>query len=235
MRFFRLLAFVTISVFLLCTIAPPIVNSGDSASSDIKWYGLREACIKYRITGNIGGVGEISGGEELCFGDYGAKQVRIQNQKVTTMGMTQVTKTATYTDLSEAGIIYVVDLSTDPPTGTRTENPMIKSLQEEDLKEVGKKLMEAWGGKIIGKGKVLGKECDIWEVSNMGTKTWIWNWINLKTETSMGMIMTTEATEISEKCDKKKLVKPNIKYEDMSKKMKSIEGLGDMMKQFQPE
>jgi len=53
--------------------------------------------------------------------------------------MTQVTHTATYTDFSEGGTIYVVDLSTDPPTGTRTENPMIKSLQEEDLKEVGKK------------------------------------------------------------------------------------------------
>jgi hypothetical protein len=55
------------------------------------------------------------------------------------MGMTQATKTATYTDLSESGTIYNVDLSTDPPTGIRTVNPMIKSLQEEDLKEVGKK------------------------------------------------------------------------------------------------
>jgi len=115
-----------------------------------------------------------------------------------------------------------------------SENPVIKSLQEEDLNEVGKKMMEAWGGKIIGKGKVLGKECDIWEISDMGTKTWIWNWIPLKTVTSMGMIITTEATEISEKCDKP-AVKPNIKYLRMKEKTKGMESLGDMMKQFKPE
>jgi hypothetical protein len=210
-------------------------NAGDSASSDIKRYGLKEGCIKYKITGNMGGISKISGEEERCFDNYGAREVVIQNQKSTTMGMTQVTHTATYTDLSEGGTIYVVDLSTDPPTGTRTEHPMIKSIQEESSQQIGKKMMEAWGGKIIGKEKVLGKECDIWEISDMGTKTWIWNWITLKTATSMGMIVTTEATEISEKCDKQKLVKPKIKYEDMSKKMKGIEGLGDMMKQFQPQ
>ena len=179
----------------------------------------------------MAGMTKINGRETYCWN--GTKEVRIQDQKVTTMGMTQVTHTATYTDFSEGGTIYVVDLSTDPPTGTRMENPMIKSLQGEDLNEVGKKTMEAWGGKIIGKGKVLGKECDIWEISNMGTKTWIWNWINLKTVTSMGMIITTEATEILKKCDKKTVLKPNIKYVPMEEKTKGIEGLGDMMKQFQ--
>jgi hypothetical protein len=223
MRFFRLLAFVTISVFLLCTIAPSVVNSGKKPS---------EGCIKSKIIGNMGDMTKINGRETHCW--RGTKEVRIQYQKVTTMGMTQVTHTATYTDFSEGGTIYVVDLSTDPPTGTRTENPVIKSLQEEDLNEVGKKMMEAWGGKIIGKGKVLGKECDIWEISDMGTKTWIWNWIPLKTVTSMGMIITTEATAISEKCDKP-VVKPNIKYLRMKEKMKGMEGLGDIMKQFQPK
>jgi hypothetical protein len=48
------------------------------------------------------------------------------------------------------------------------------------------------------------------------------------------MIITTEATEISEKCDKP-VVKPNIKYLRMEEKMKGMEGLGDMMKQFQPK
>ena len=222
MRFFRLLAFVTISVFLLCTIAPSVVNSGKKPS---------EGCVKSKITGDMAGMTKINGRETYCWN--GTKEVRIQDQKVTTMGMTQVTHTATYTDFSEGGTIYVVDLSTDPPTGTRMENPMIKSLQGEDLNEVGKKTMEAWGGKIIGKGKVLGKKCDIWEISNMGTKTWIWNWINLKTVTSMGMIITTEATEILKKCDKKTVLKPNIKYVPMEEKTKGIEGLGDMMKQFQ--
>jgi hypothetical protein len=223
MRFFRLLAFVTISVFLLCTIAPSVVNSGKRPS---------EGCIKSKITGG-GGITKISGQETRCW--RGKKEVLIQYQKVTTMGMTQVTHTATYTDLREGGVIYSVDLSTDPPTGTRTENPMIKSLQEEDLEEVGKKMMEMWGGKIIGKGKVLGKECDIWEVSDMGTKTWIWNWIPLKTVTSMGMIITTEATEISKKCDKKTVMKPNIKYVPIKEKTKAIESLGDIMKQFNPK
>ncbi|MFQ5605415.1 MAG: hypothetical protein ACE5HS_19275 [bacterium] len=203
-------------------------KSGNSASSNLKRYGLKEGYIQYSIKGDM-----MSGTQEICFDRYGAREVEIKNMEVKIMGMSQKTKTATYTDFSEGGTIYTVDYSTDPPTGTKTVNPMIKSFEGKDLQEVGKDMLVQMGGRIIGKGKVLGKECDIWEVKNMGTKVWVWNWITLKTEILMGMKMIIEATKILEKCDKKKLVKPNIKYKDMSNVMKSMKGLDALKKRFQ--
>ena len=200
-------------------------NSEGSASSNLKRYGLKEAAIKYAIKGDM-----MSGTQELCFYRYGAQEVEIKNMEVKVMGMSQKTKTATYTDFSEGGTIYMVDFSTDPPTGTKTVNPIIKSLEGKDLKEVGKEMLVQMGGKIIGKGKVLGKECDIWEIKNMGTKIWVWNWITLKTEIMMGMKMIIEAIEILSKCDKKDLKKPNIKYKNMGEAM---QGLDALRKQFQ--
>ncbi len=192
--------------------------------SNMQRYGLKQACIQYVIKGDM-----INGTQELCFDRYGAREVQIQHQTIKVMGMTQETKTATYTDFSEGGTIYTVDLKTN--TGTKMENPMIKSLEGKDLKEVGKEMLVQMGGKKIGTGKVLGKECDIWEIKNMGTKAWVWNWINLKTETNMmGMNITIEATKISDDFDKKKLEKPDIEYKDMSEAMKGIDAL---KKQYQ--
>ncbi|MFQ5866262.1 MAG: hypothetical protein ACE5IW_13650 [bacterium] len=216
-----------IALSLLTVVNCQKANSGGGASSDIKRYGLKEGYIKYTIKGDM-----MSGTQEICFDRYGAREVEIKKIEVKVMGMSQKTHTASYTDFSEGGTIYTVDYSTDPPTGTKIVNPIIKSFAGKDLQEVGKEMLVQMGGKIIGKGTVLGKECDIWEIKNMGMKTWVWNWINLKTEIMMGMKMIIEAIEILSKCDKKDLEKPNIKYNDLGNAMK---GLDALKKQFQPK
>ena len=81
------------------------------------------------------------------------------------------------------------------------------------------------GGKKIGTEKFLGKQTDIWEIKQMGTKSWVWKGVTLKTESNMmGMKINIVATKISENFDKSKLEKPNIDYRDMGDLMKSFKG-----------
>jgi hypothetical protein len=56
--------------------------------------------------------------------------------------------------------------------------------------------MGSKAGKVVGKGDVLGKPCEIREVGP--AKVWIWDGLNLKTETKQGPVgnMTVVATKI---------------------------------------
>ncbi len=201
-------------------------ESGNSSGSKSR-YGLKQACVEYKITGKM-----FSGTEKLYFDRYGMREAKYSQQTVKVMGMTQENHTATFTNFDEDGIIYTYDYKTK--SGTKMENPLKEAFREKDMKDLGKQMMVQMGGKKIGTGKVLGKTCDIWEIKNMGTKTWLWNWINLKTvSNTMGMKMTIEATKISENFDKKKLQKPNIKYRDMSEAMKGFKGLDALKKKYQ--
>ena len=117
---------------------------------------------------------------------------------------------------------YRVNL--DDNTATKMENTMLKGFEGQDLTEVGEKMMKQMGGKKIGSEKFLGKQTDIWEIKQMGTKSWVWKGVPLKTELNMmGMKISVVATKISENFDKSKLERPkNIDYKDMSEMMKSF-------------
>ncbi len=100
--------------------------------------------------------------------------------------------------LMDGEFTYAVDLV--KKTGTKTKTPMMEALirnaesENKDLTDVGTDMMVQMGGKIVGEEQILGKNCQIWEISNMKTKTWIWNGIVLKSETSMMGTQTSEAT-----------------------------------------
>ena len=162
----------TICLVALTFVAVVGCNDAESGGgkSNSRLYGLQQACVEYVIKGDM-----FSGTQELCFDGFGERGVQVQHQKVKVMGMTQETHTATYTDLRAHGIIYTVDLKTNK--GTKVENPLLKSLEGRDAKDLGKQMIVQMGGEKVGTGKVLGKTCDIWEIKNMGTKTWNWNWI----------------------------------------------------------
>ncbi len=210
--FFVAISFLT---FLHCSSA----ESGNNAASSKQRYSLKQACIEYKIIGDM-----FSGTEKLYFDSYGMREAKYSYQNIKVMGMTKENNTGVFTNYEEDGIIYTYDYKTK--TGTKMKNPLQDAFKEQDMKDVGKKMVEQMGGKKTGTGKILGKQCDIWEIKNMGSKTWIWNWIPLKTETNMmGMKMTIEATKISETFDKKKLEKPNVEYKDMSDAMKGMKGL----------
>lgn len=78
---------------------------------------------------------------------------------------------------------YSIDNKTK--TGTKTINKFLENMtgnaDDEDMIEVGEQMLENMGGKKVGTETVLGKQCDVWEISSMGTKIWVWNGIALKT------------------------------------------------------
>lgn len=209
----------TLLLCLTCAIALYAgVDDAHAQGHSAQRYGLPQAFIEYKISG-----GMFAGSEQLYFDQYGRREAKYTQQQIKVMGMNQETHTATFTDFNE-GVIYTYDFNTK--SGTRMDNPLQDAFRQQDIREVGEKMMLQMGGRKIGTGEVLGRPCDIWEIKSMGTKTWVWKWISLKTETNMmGNTMTIEAIKISETYDKKKLEKPNVPYRDMGNVLKGFKGL----------
>ena len=140
--------------------------------------------------------GSISGKETVYFDSYGWREGKFSEKTISMFGMNQQENKL---DVIDGEIQTGIDLNTNQ--GNRIINSYIQGLRQgnssKDLTDIGTEMLEAMGGKKVGTGEVLGKTCDIYEVANMGTKTWIWNGISMKTETSMmGMNIVIEATKL---------------------------------------
>jgi hypothetical protein len=60
-------------------------------------------------------------------------------------------------------------------------------------------MLLSMGANKIGTEEFLGKDCDVYEMKNTGTKLWIWEWLTLKSETKSGSInINLTATRINE-------------------------------------
>lgn len=94
---------------------------------------------------------------------------------------------------------YNIDL--DKKSGSKIKTQLLYELIEtagdKDLGELGEEMLIRMGGKKIGKDEMLGKTCDIWELQSLNTRSWVWNWITLKTEAKlMGITVIKTATKI---------------------------------------
>jgi hypothetical protein len=185
--------------------------------SKLKRYNQKSGTVEYQITGSM-----MSGTETLHFDDFGAREAKFTNTEVKLGGFSQKTNNATYL---EGSTIYTVDLNTN--TGTKMENSIIKNLEGKDLQDAGKQMLKDMGGKQIGSETFMGKNCEVWEIKNLGSKSWIWNGLMLKTEVNMmGQQVTYTATKISDTVDPRKLQRPaNIKYTEGEDPMKMLEQL----------
>jgi hypothetical protein len=168
----------------------------------LKRYLVKSGIILYKTstTGKVmGSTISGSGTEEIYFKDWGAVELKkSDNKKVTKMNIfgqkkTDVVEEHTINKLDN-GKSYSVDtnnkviyLRRDPAM------EMMKTFNGGDVVDPGKKMLESMGGKIIGKEKILGYTCDLWEIP--GGKQWIYKGLPLKLEmTVMGVTSKTEAT-----------------------------------------
>lgn len=165
-------------------------------AAQTKLYEIESGKISYEIkgSGNLMGTQTKSiGKKRLIFDDYGAKSLTEENkiQKTTVMGQTQTDKTHTMTYLKDA-TIYHVDF--DNKKITRMENMGAMMMGGGDMSAKGKEMMQKMGGKMLGTDKVLGYECEVWEL--MGVKQCIYKGVTLKIESNMmGMKNVEIATE----------------------------------------
>ncbi|MEK7730201.1 MAG: hypothetical protein AAB354_17465 [candidate division KSB1 bacterium] len=138
----------------------------------IKRYQIASAIVEYTLSGIQNGT------ETLYFTDYGMREAKYTRTELKVGTFTQKTNRVTILD---GATTYTIDL--DAKTGTKVETPLYKNLEGKDATEVGEKMLRDMGGQKIGAESFLGKMCDVWEIKSLGSKTWLWSGIPLKTET----------------------------------------------------
>ena len=183
------------------------VNSGDKTIKDnkLKRYKVKSGIVKYdiKINGKVmGSTVTGSGTEELYFKDWGDVELKKQDSKQVTkinifgQKKTEVQETHVI-DKLDNGKSYHVDIKNK--TIFLRRDPameMMKTYNDGDVVDPGKKMLESIGGKIVGKEKVLGYTCDVWEIP--GGKQWMYKGLPLKlVMTVMGI--TTSNTAVSAK------------------------------------
>ncbi|MEZ4887029.1 MAG: hypothetical protein R3E32_20025 [Chitinophagales bacterium] len=167
-------------------------DSDDNKGDGYKRYEVKSGIVEYETTGTMN-----SGKETLYFDDYGRKEAKYTQTTVTVPGM-NMKQTSNQLTIMDGDWIYSIDL--DKKTGFKMKPEMLEKMAKNkgnDLGKVGKEMLEQMGGKKVGEETVLGKNCEIWEMSSFGTKIWIWNNLSLKNETNMmGMEIKQLATKV---------------------------------------
>lgn len=158
----------------------------------IKKYSIKSGMIEYEMKGISKGT------QKVYFDQWGQKEATFTSSETEFIG--EKTKSNVLVIITKEWI-YNIDM--DELTGTRSKN----LYSEESLNKKDKDLASAYSkemlrdmeGEKIGTEKILGKECEIWEIKKMGTKSWIWNGLTLKTTTNIaGMVMDMTALRLEE-------------------------------------
>ena len=181
---------------LMCNQSPEEESSSSSmamklSSDEFKRYGFKSGIIEYEFSGEM-----QSGTEKLYFDNWGMIEAKYLDIEVGIMGLTQKQKTMT---LLKGDSTWSYDYATGRLTRIKTPmwEGMKKQAQNGDLEEVGMNFIKQMGGEKVGSETVAGKNCDIWDIPNMLSKTWLWEGLPLKTVAgAQGMQITQTATSV---------------------------------------
>ncbi len=160
--------------------------------TDQKIYGIKSGIIEYEIKGSQTGT------KKLYFDDWGRKQAEFTNS---TIKVGKYTKHSNLLKITKGDWQYIINL--ENKTGLKRENPVIEKIIElknqTNYGEFGEQLLLISGGFESGGEIVADKKCKVYEFKKQNTKSWIWNWLMLKSETKRGKInITVVAKNIEE-------------------------------------
>jgi len=195
-------------------------TASSQSLAGVKRYQIKSGVVEYTLSGTRKGT------ETIYFENWGMREAKYTKAELSVAGFTQKQNTLT---LMDGGYTYNIDL--DTRTGTKMETPLLKEIaaNQKDLTEAGEKMMKSMGGVKIGTEVVLGKTCDVWEIKNMKSKTWVWKGVPLKTQVSMpSMEMTIMATKLDEGAAiaaDKFTIPSDVKINDAGNMQKMLEGL----------
>lgn len=211
------------SLFTFALSSSFLIASGTASSQSlagVKRYLVKSGIVEYTLSGTRKGT------ETIYFDNWGMREAKHTKAEMSMMGITQTQNTL---GIIDGAYTYNIDL--DTKTGTKMETPMLKELaaNTKDLTEAGEKMMKNMGGVKIGTEVILGKSCDVWEIKNMKSKTWVWKGVPLKTHVNMpSMEMTIMATKIDEGASiaaDKFAIPPDVKITEAGDMKKMLEGL----------
>ncbi|MFZ2323392.1 MAG: hypothetical protein WAV89_06830 [Ignavibacteriaceae bacterium] len=160
----------------------------DKASKFQKRYGVKSGIIEYELSGSQEGT------KTLYFDDWGMRQAEYTRSVLSVGGYT---KAMNLVNIIDGEYQYIINL--DQKSGTKTRNPIIKEMEalknEKGFNEFGEQMILKMGAEKTGSENFLGKNCDVYEMKNSGTKLWVWEWIALKTETQSRSITLSSAAK----------------------------------------
>ncbi len=179
-----------LSLFILLT------SCKGNSQNTLKRYDVKSGIVAYKITisgKTMGGTIKGEGVEQLYFKNWGAVELREEKSSQTTrikfFGREKTEKTATHViNELDNGKSYIVDFNTK--SILEREDPMMNLFKQtnKDVGDAGKSMLEASGGKKVGTEKILGYNCDVWEI--VGGKQWMYKGVVLKIEMSVLGIKT---------------------------------------------
>ena len=163
-------------------------------------YDTRSGKIDYKISGggNMMGMGTIKvvGKKRVIFDNYGKNYLEelVQVRKQSIMGKNDVQKEHKLT-YRNGVVVYAVDFKHKKIT--RMVNNLIAVVNPKSNEPISKQIennLKKFGAKKLGKDKVLGKSCDLWEL--MGIKQCLYKGIPLKIDSN---IMGVKQSEVATK------------------------------------
>lgn len=209
MKTFKLLSIAIVLLFVNCGNADVDnneiannISAQEKNENTLKRYLVKSGIVKYKtsINGKVMGSNITgSGTEELYFKNWGDTELKKEDSKKVThidifgQKKTDIQETHTINKLDN-GKSYAVDMKNK--TIYLRRDPameMMKSFNKGDAVNPGEEMLKSIGGKKVGKEKILGYLCDVWEVP--GGKQWMYKGLPLKfVMTVMGITSSSVAT-----------------------------------------
>ncbi|GEM_PF-953126 len=166
--------------------------AGTAKAGGYKRYGIESGVVEYAVSGAQKGT------ETLYFDRWGQREATYTDTEISLAGISQKQNTL---NILEGEMIYNINLATR--AGTKTVNPLFKKIldrsPDKNLADLGLRMLEEMGGVKIGAEQIAGKLCDVWEVKNLSSKSWLWKAVTLKVQVKMaGMEVTKTAARFEE-------------------------------------
>jgi len=185
---------------LMVLLAGSAIQAGSNA---MKHYEIKSAKILYEIRGGGDVMGmvqtKVKGKKRLIFDQYGAKEIAeiVKVTQTTANGKSKVKKlhTLRYTN---GTILYKADFEKKKIMRMQNTGMAVVSMfgGGKNMAAKGKAMMQKMGGKMIGHDKVLGYDCEVWDL--MGVQQCIHRGVTLRIVSDiMGMKNSEVATKIA--------------------------------------
>ncbi|MFO7897027.1 MAG: hypothetical protein R6U84_08850 [Candidatus Cloacimonadales bacterium] len=175
-----------IFILFLCTILQ---------AENVQVFGVKSGKLVYELSGSV------SGTKTIWFDDYGSLR-RTELQSETTVKIFGMANTTTEHNLTimDGEYLYSVDLQDN--SGIKQAMPdltaelRVAGMSDTDKQDFFDEILANLGGEKLGTEKFLGRTCDL--ITIMGSKSWIYQGITLKSETSIMGITNNETAIIFE-------------------------------------
>ena len=194
----------------LSTVAAFFISLGAAQAADwenAKFFPFEEAKLTYKSTGMQTGT------QETFIRKYGQEMAQFQDMKMDIAGMSQDTKTASW---SEPEWVYTYDYATN--TGTKIKNPMRDVFaQSDDPREAHQAFLKGMGAVEQGTDTHNGTPCTVYQVQ-MSTMCISDDLIMQYTRMEMmGMTMNVELESVDiGSVDAARFEKPDVTYTEIT-------------------